>query len=97
MASISSRILRAPMSEQIADPAAPAMIIAAAIGSRLAHDREHGAGAGERLGAQLAGQVADLEGDDGPERDRDQDGRHQRDAADEPGLLDELARLELAW
>ena len=33
MASISSRILRAPMSEQIADPAAPAMIIAAAIGA----------------------------------------------------------------
>ena len=33
MASISSRILRAPMSEQIADPAAPAMIRAAAIGA----------------------------------------------------------------
>ena len=33
MASISSRILRAPMSEQIAEPAAPAMISAAAIGA----------------------------------------------------------------
>ena len=33
MASISSRILRAPMSEQIAEPAAPAMIRAAAIGA----------------------------------------------------------------
>ena len=33
MASISSRILRAPRSEQIADPAAPAMISAAAIGA----------------------------------------------------------------
>src|SRR4051812_18902372 len=33
IASISSRILRAPMSEQIAEPAAPAMISAAAIGA----------------------------------------------------------------
>ena len=33
MASISSRILRAPMSEQMAEPAAPAMIRAAAIGA----------------------------------------------------------------
>jgi hypothetical protein len=33
MASISSRILRAPRSEQIAEPAAPAMISAAAIGA----------------------------------------------------------------
>ena len=33
MASISSRILRAPRSEQIAEPAAPAMIRAAAIGA----------------------------------------------------------------
>ncbi len=33
IASISSRILRAPRSEQIADPAAPAMISAAAMGA----------------------------------------------------------------
>ena len=33
MASISSRILRAPMSAQMAEPAAPAMISAAAIGA----------------------------------------------------------------
>jgi hypothetical protein len=33
MASISSRIFRAPMSEQIAEPAAPAMISAAAMGA----------------------------------------------------------------
>ena len=96
MASISSRILRAPMSEQIAEPAAPAMISAAAIGRRLADGREHRGGAGEGLGAELAGEVADLERDDRAERDRDQDRRHQRDAGDEPGLLDELAELERA-
>ena len=96
MASISSRILRAPRSEQIAEPAAPAMISAAAMGAASRTDGEHRGGARERLGAELAGQVAHLERDDRAEGDRDQDRRHQRDAGDEPRLLEELAELERA-
>ncbi|MGC0425962.1 hypothetical protein RKD32_002317 [Streptomyces sp. SAI-195] len=60
----------------------------------LLHDGEDAGAAGERLGAQLLGQGADLEGDDGAEGDRDQGGGQDGHARDEPELLDELAELE---
>ena len=63
-------------------------------GSGLADSGQHRGGSREGLRTELAGEVADLERDDGTEGDRDQDRRHQRDAGDEPRLLDELAELE---
>jgi hypothetical protein len=70
------------MSEQIAER------------SRLADHREDRGGAGEGLGTELTGQVADLQRDHGAERDRHQQRRHQGHAGDEPGLLEKLAGLE---
>ena len=60
----------------------------------LAEDREHDADAGVGLRAQLARQRPELQRDDRAEGDGDQRGRQDRDAGDEPGLLDELAELE---
>ena len=60
----------------------------------LAEDGEHRGRPGERLGTELAGQRAQLQGDDRAERDGDQRRRQDRHTGDEPGLLDELADLE---
>ena len=43
IASISSRIVRAPRSAQIAEPPAPEISSAVTIGAGLLHDREHAA------------------------------------------------------
>src|SRR6476469_261968 len=59
----------------------------------LLDDGEHRGRAGEGLGAELDDQPAELERDDRAEGDGDQGGRQDRDAGDEPALLDELPQL----
>ncbi len=56
IASISSRMVRDPMSAQIAEPPAPATSSAVTSGLRLLDDRQHARGTGERLRAELLGQ-----------------------------------------
>ena len=60
----------------------------------LTDDREHRGSAGVGLGADLRGEIAELQRDDGAERDRDQHRRQDRHAGDEPGLIDEFLQLE---
>src|SRR6185437_498369 len=62
--------------------------------ARLLDHREHARGTRERLGAKLLCQRADLERDHRTERDGDERRGQDRDAGDEPELLDELAYLE---
>ena len=62
----------------------------------LLDDADDGDRAGEGAGAELVEQRADLEGQHRTERHRDRAGREQRDPGDEPGLVEELARLERA-
>ena len=82
---------REPRSAVIAEPPAPEISSAVAIGRGFADDRKNHRGAGLRLGAELPRDVADLQGDGRAERDRDEDHRNDRHADDEPRDLQELA------
>ena len=61
--------------------------------ARLLHNGQHARRAVELLGADLAGERAELQRDHRAERDGDEDRRRDGHAGDEPELLDELPDL----
>src|SRR5690606_12657426 len=62
--------------------------------TRLLHDRQRTRGTGERLRADLLRERPELQCDHRAERDGHQRGRQDRDAGEEPALLNPLAPLE---
>ncbi len=93
-ASISSRMVRAPRSAQIAVDPAPATTSTVDQRPQLGDGGQRRARAGDVGGAELRQEDVEREDKEHGQRNRDRERGQERDLEQEPALEDELAPLE---